>query len=821
MKHTPFLLRCEIFLSALCILVAAQGFNGGLSLASLEKFYVQSLISGFEVVGREFILQLQNSVRYGKSLEKFYGIEKNLQDIKTHLPDVENIMVALPQGAIVQSMKPGLVGKTLDEALGQGFAASGKFVGKGSTALYFKSPGSRHLVFLIKDREERTAGRVIFSFPEEVIQKRLNAALFENLKVLVLVTAAAAAVLGLGLWLFVPFGPTGPSTRRLTVLLVLVFGSAQVVYSTYNLRLFQREYLAMARESTLTLLGVVKADIESLLGKGMRIDRLTKIENRFLDIIRASSDIADMEVLDADSIILNKADRNGAVNVNELAVQNEAQSPDPFHEIQLPLERAAKDGSRNVVGAIRVHLDKNAIAGKIRDILFDSLTVVMISALFVVEMYIFLRLFIIKAVRSEDEAATPARGATPAQGAPALAASYLLGRPAAFTFLFMWALPGSFIPLYMRHLYQPLFGLSKEMVLGLPISLEMLCALLAALVSGTLTDRRGWHIPFIGGVLVAAAGAFLSGTAATGIEFILYRGLAGLGYGLAWMAIQGFIFHYSSPQTRARGITNLVAGIFSGQICGTAVGAMLADRFDYAPVFLISAALAGLPLFFSLFFMRGFMRRPDAASQRPSLSFKEFSALITDRTYLAILLFSLIPFALCQVGLLFYAAPIYLNTLGINQSNIGRVLMIYGLSVIYVAPYISRFVDQSESKKTFIVTGGLIGAGGLMSLYFFSGFVAVLCAVFFLGVSGALVGASQSAFALKLEIIQRVGVGKAMSVQRAADKLGQMLGPIVLGAMMAAIGISKSVAIVGAIFFVATVAFIFMASEKKEERDTQ
>jgi predicted MFS family arabinose efflux permease/uncharacterized membrane protein affecting hemolysin expression len=809
MKHTPFLVRLELFLCSLCILIAAQGFNGGLSMTSLEKLYMQSLISGFEVLGREFILQLQTAVRYGKSLEKFYGIDKNLQDIKRHLPELSDALVVLPNGRVAHSMNPDLVGRGLDETLGKGLSEAGKFVGKGASALYFKSPGSRHLVYLIKDRDERTAGRVIFSFPEDVIQKKLNAVLYANLRVLGLVTLGAAALLGLGLWFFVPLGPSGPSGPRLTILLIVVLGSAQAVYSIYNMRLFSNGYLRMTRESVTTLAGVLKTDIESLLGKGLRIDRLTRIENRFLDIIKTMPEIQDISIEDNEGRILNLADRQGPVNVRESAGKPaERRTASPDYVVTFPLEPLTKDGARKIEGQVRIQLDQQIMASRTRDILIDSLTVVMISALFVIEMYIFLRLFIGKTVRVEQEA-KPAELQGP-QGSP-----YLLGRPVAFAFLFMWALPGSFIPLFMRNLYEPMLGLSKEMVLGLPLSLELLCALFAALVAGNLTDRQGWHVPFLGGVLVAGVGAFLSGLADTGLEFILYRGLAGVGYGLAWMAIQGFIFHYSTPQTRARGIANLVAGIFSGQICGTAVGAMLAERFDYAPVFLVSGVLAVLPLLFSLLFMRRFMHRPSKSVQRPRLRWKDLRALASNGNYVAILVFSLIPFSLCQVGLLFFAAPIYLNLLGVSPSNIGRVLMIYGLSVVYIAPYISRFVDQSERKKAFIALGGLIGALGLMSLYFFSGFVAVLCAVFFLGVSGSLIGAAQSAFALKLDVIQRVGVGKAMSVQRAADKLGQMLGPIVLGAMMAAVGISKSVAIVGAIFFLATVLFMLISDESK------
>jgi len=48
--------------------------------------------------------------------------------------------------------------------------------------------------------------------------------------------------------------------------------------------------------------------------------------------------------------------------------------------------------------------------------------------------------------------------------------TYGLIRPGAFTYLFATALSVSFLPLHMANLYEPMLGLSREIVLGLPIS---------------------------------------------------------------------------------------------------------------------------------------------------------------------------------------------------------------------------------------------------------------------------------------------------------------------------------------------------------------
>ncbi len=801
MNNQSLTMRLKLLLGSLIILVVAQAFNGGLSLSSLEKLYSGTLISSFSVVGNDFITKLQAAVRFGKSLDNFYGLDKVLGEAKKDLPELDNIIVAMPDGAVVQSLKPGFAGQQLADMLHVDLRKTLSKSREANGYQVLRTSGQRHIFFSLEGKDRDFAGIVVYSFPESLIRERIASVLQANAEVLAQTTCAAAVVLVLGLWLL-PISRSRASRTKLYTLLILAVGSAQVYYAVSNVQMFRDQYIVMARDKAEDLSELVGKDIEFLLNKGVRIDKLRKIEERFGTIIQATPEISYLEILTPDFAVMNKADRIGPVTIAGTTV---ADLPfDGFYDVLLPLGRDREEGGRITEGFIHARLDRPMIQAKVNEIFLDSLTVTLISVLFVVELLIFLMLFVKKAVVQDETLVVEADPSS----------DYMLGRPAAFSMVFMWAIPASFLPLFMESLYEPMFGLPKDIVLGLPISLEMFAALVAALTAGVLSDRKGWHVPFLSGLVLCSAGAFGSWIATSGTQFVLSRGLTGLGYGLAWMAIQSYIFKFTTPLTRAQGISNLVAGIVSGQICGTAVGAMLSERIGYSQAFLVSAVLVVLPLAFTMSFMRRYMRRPDRVALADRFRIADLRELLFNRNYASILILSLVPFALCQVGLLMYAAPIYLNKMGASQSNIGRVLMIYGLSVIYIAPWISKYVDRTERKKLFIVLGGIVGGGGLMSLYFHSGQMAVMLAVFLMGVSGSLVGSAQSAFALKLGIIQRVGVGKAMSVQRAADKLGQMLGPLVLGGIIASVGIGNGVAIVGLLFFLTTFLFLFVARER-------
>lgn len=123
----------------------------------------------------------------------------------------------------------------------------------------------------------------------------------------------------------------------------------------------------------------------------------------------------------------------------------------------------------------------------------------------------------------------------------------------------------------------------------------------------------------------------------------------------------------------------------------------------------------------------------------------------------------------------------------------------------------ARLADQSAYKKHWIVAGGLVGSAGLLSLYFASGIVAAALSVVLLALASCLAGGAQTAYMLSLDNVQRYGAGGATSVMRAADKFGQMLGPLMVGGLFASLGISGGLAVTGAVYLAATLAFLFVA----------
>ncbi len=365
---------------------------------------------------------------------------------------------------------------------------------------------------------------------------------------------------------------------------------------------------------------------------------------------------------------------------------------------------------------------------------------------------------------------------------------YELGfvRPAMFLFLFAIDLSMSFLPLHMQLFDTELFGLSKDIVAGLPISAEFLCVGIFLLIAGVWMDRRGWHEPFFIGLFVVAIGSLWSWATDSALFFILSRALVGMGYGLTLMSAQGLVIRYGGTGGRARGFAGLFAGLYSGSICGAAAGAILAERLGYGRVFFIGAGVVLLLIAFAWIFLRHAIDRSETAARPAEISRQKIEPLVLlkflgNPVFIALNLLSSLPASIAVAGFLHFFTPVYLDQIGVRDSTIGQVLILYGICLIYFGPPIGRFIDRSDNKKYYLLAGGLLGGLAFATFNTDFGIASVIVSVFLLGLSSSFVLSSQSTIVLELRQSRELGEGTALGIFRSISRIGQVVGPMIFG----------------------------------------
>ena len=827
----------KLILCALLLLILALGFNAMLSLNSLEKLYVESIASQYSAIGRDLQRNLEKALQFGKNIRKFVGMNAILDETQRNIlesiaEDREDsgfyyqlteedvsVSIVLPDGQIIYSTDAALLGEPLPEEIQRNYdtpESSASAVG------YAKYQHNYITSLPIRDRRDKWLATAVISFNEAQIQVLLQAVRNRSITVIGSILLASVVLLLILLRVAVPTLHQGDfkthefPKMRIYALMFLVIGLAQVVFSVLNTNDFRTYYLEINKKKTVTLTNQLKEDIEFFLSKGLSINKLVRMDQMLGEIITSSPELNDITVLDKDGSPLYMATKQGAVDlqktseeeVRRVAASIDISEPEYNVSVDLVTDNQVQGSiSANMAkeGYISTNLSKEVIYSKLFEIALDSATILVISFLFFGELLILIFQYIEREISAS----------------PVTATQYQLMRPAIFLFLFGIDISLSFLPLHMETLYEPIWGLSKDMVMGLPISSEMLFAGFTVFLAGFWTDKRGWQEPLFAGILFASGGALFSGFSRSALELIVARGIVGAGYGMIYLSAQAFIVGNTDESVRARGFSNLEAGLYAGTLCGSATGGMLAERIGFSNVFFAGAGIIFLSSFFIFFFLRRYFTRKsvrieetDAAKQdKPTIG--DFFRFIFDRNVFSVLLINCIPNAILLVGFVFYLSPIYLNRIGTSQSNIARALMVFGFSMVYLAPLIGISVDRSRDKKLYLTLNGFLAGVGLLTFYFFQGFVATIIVIFMLSIANSIGYAAQAVFILDTDVAKKLGAGKTMSIYRTTDKIGQVLGPLVIGAMIAAVGIEQGMVYAGLLYLFLSLLFILLARNAK------
>lgn len=443
----------------------------------------------------------------------------------------------------------------------------------------------------------------------------------------------------------------------------------------------------------------------------------------------------------------------------------------PEKEFRIAEQLTGFNLAEKPIGTAVIRISKEDIFRNWISLLIKGITILFITTLVVVEcMLLYLHLL----VKRKTSVRYRAR--------------YEIGfvRPAMFLFLFAIDLSMSFVPLHMQSFDAELFGLSRDIVLGLPISAEFLCVGIFILIAGVWMDRRGWQEPYFIGLFVVGIGSLSSWIATDALTFIFSRGLVGVGYGLSLMSAQGLVVSFGGINGRARGFASLFAGLYSGSICGAAAGAFLAERFGYEKVFFMGAIVMLALIVFSWKFMRSLGDRNDSDSApadkpKQSIKLRPLLRFIGNPVFIALSLLSSLPASIAVAGFLHFFTPVYLDQIGARESTIGQVLILYGICLIYFGPSIGRLIDRSQNKRYYMLAGGLLGGLAFATFNTEFGIASMIVSVFLLGLSSSFVLSSQSTMVLELKESRALGEGTALGIFRSISRIGQVVGPVIFG----------------------------------------
>ena len=784
-------LRINALLLGLGVLLVTLGFNVLLSVSTLNTLATDMVLSGYRSGAERLARDIERGMRFGKPLPSFAGMDEMLAELGQSAAGIKRVAIIDAGGATLYAQPAQ--GSAAEGILPSG-TTSQTSEGKDGPQGAIKTADGYRLSIPLSNKTP--VGHLLV----DLDGKPINAAPENFLRLSSLLLAAACLVAGLilagRLGLLTGQRAVGTSLSGMTRMLLVIIGTSQLLYACGTLVLFDTFVKQAIRTKADILAEGTGRDFEYLIHKGVDIASLRGKDQALEQLLAANSELAGAQLLTPEG----------------KSVASAGHVPDPALTVEKSLSTYWPSRFRQKQEVLRLQLavQPQAITTRISALALDLGASLLISFLLLLELSKLLGL--IAQRNLPPDAAANALGSSH----HSLAVQAL--RAAGFVFFLGYDMGISFIPLLARQLYEPFMGLSRDVAIGLPISAEMVSAGFALLFSGGFSLRYGWRKVFAAGTLAAAVGLMMGGMANSLLLLILGRVATGFGFGLVLMA--GQIGTLGKANAGA-GLTSVFAGIFSGSICGSAAGAMLADHVSFQAVLATGACTILLALFTV---MLGKEPAEAAAGSSGNAVCQESGAqntaqghmfsgcmqLLQDPRMHMILWLVGIPAAMCLTGFLHYLLPLRLANAHVDQSDIGRIFMLYGLCFITAGPLLGKWIDRRKDKSLFLTLTGLLSGITLLIAATATNMAGAAVAVISLGLAQCLAAPASMICVLTLASAQTLGREKTASIYRGLERMGQVAGPVVFGIAVTVMAPASALLLMGGIVCALSLLFHLM-----------
>ncbi|MFD2673206.1 MFS transporter [Marinicrinis sediminis] len=784
-----------MFMAATTLLIViVLSLTGALNISAFKKNYTESLTSNYAVLAEETVKKIEYAVKYGKPLTNFQGMEVLLQELKDRASEVEATHVVNTEGAVIY-----------DEH-GRGPADAGIDARmeppvplEDQNFQVLKHDGNETIYVPIHDRTGEWIGSLAMGLKPSLIAQEVNPYMWKLMIYLGLFAAAAVLLLVLFLYRFSILSSDGSLKRaKLLTVIFLIIGLIQISFGVLNYTLLKDRYLETVKQNTSIVLNVIQQDIENVLSKGVSYQDIYGLGDYMNQMIDSIPEIERVSIMNTD-------------------FTTEELQTDTSYSVYTYTVPLVPDAEQEVAYMAVVDVSKSYIASKTLNSMLDTGTMVIISFLLLVEITLILLILLYQRIQQHTDADRSAK-----TGAGLMDRTIV--RPLGFLVFASVYLSSAFIPVLMKDLYEPILGLSEDIVLGLPISAEMLMLAISSILAGYWIDKKGWKPSFLTGMLTIGLGLLLSAIAWDALVFIGARAVVGVGFGLTLMAMQAFTVTAPTEEAKNEALAALNSGAYAGINCGVVIGAMVADHLGFTQVFLIGVALSVLGFWFAAQFIVNTGKpvgpEPSSAVHRVPVQQdqmqQEGSALrrfITDRSILFFFLLVIFPVAIGGM-FLYYYFPLYAESVGTSPSNVGRAFLLNGLCIVFLGPLLSKYAERYLGAKMAMFVSGCITVLALAVFAISGSMLTAFVAVILLGIAEGFGITAQINYFTERPITTELGEGKAMGYYSLIENAGQMIGPLVFG-LFVTLGASQGVGLISVMMLAALLLFAWLTRQRK------
>jgi DHA1 family tetracycline resistance protein-like MFS transporter len=337
-------------------------------------------------------------------------------------------------------------------------------------------------------------------------------------------------------------------------------------------------------------------------------------------------------------------------------------------------------------------------------------------------------------------------------------------------------------------IYAEQVGVGLAMI-GLLIAAYDLAEIVAKPVFGTLADRRGMKQTLLAGIGLFIL-ASLSYLILPPDLMLVVRFLQGIGAAALSAVSLALVAAYAATwRGRAYGLYNAIKG--AGFVVSPLIGGAIVLKSNFSNIFLASALVGGIAFVLSLLLPATPIDQDNAFDDDDDFSLKGLLAVFLQP--------NLWPWYVVTVvnmfffGILFGFLPVRVHDLGYNPWQSGVLLSLVTASYLLVQPIAGVLADSIRPALTIQIGLGFAGVTILLIPFTSGAALALLAVLAGLGVGTVWTNTD----ALISKLAQSGRLGATMGAAGTFKELGDMLGPLLIGAASQAFGLTAGFVICG------------------------
>ncbi|MBQ5771567.1 MAG: MFS transporter [Clostridia bacterium] len=718
-RNLLFILIISITISLLLSLSSV------LNIVSFRNTYVEATASSNAVVASGTVNTIEYTLKYGKSLDNYYGMEELFEELQELYGYLDLTYIADSEAKVLYAsdfQKDAGMPSELKDYLSAALETK-------QTQIWLEG-SSQQMLLPIRDRAGNAIAALGISYDVNMLNETIQNYVDDSVLYTVIAIAFGVCMLILLFFLI----RHGFNYKPLLLIVIAVVVTANIVFGITAYKVFSNGYLALTHQTSDIFCQKILSDVDSVVSQGVKYDELEGMDQYFEDLVSRTQEL--------ESISLT----HGAAGENSEFINTYALAPDA----------AGNEAS------LVIEVSQKFVEGKITTILIEIVVSIITALMIAAEVII----FILAALTSKEKVCR-LRAKAVVKEADKCCQPVGIVRGLSFFFSMFRYMAMAFVSLVIIDIYRPVtvfgFTLPYELVISLPLTAQMVTSMLGSYISGKISDRAGWKTAACAGIALMAVGSVFSALSKAPLMFVLSQLIFGLGLGVGKTAMDLYAVMVSSEEKMEDFTSGANASCIVGLSCASAIGAIIAGALGYSGAYLVMACMGILVAFMVVIFGQN-VRGNEGASEEETDAPAKGKKGAFDLRFISYILFLVFPyyFVIMFVDYLF---PVFANTQGVTTAQIGYVFLAYGVATSYIGTFLCRIL--TKKVRTVLLMGALVlalAAGlGVFSVY--NNITLAICMVLLIALCDGIMPSLQFKLVYNLPTTQKIGFSRALGIE--------------------------------------------------------